>query len=146
VWLNLQAVGLPQHNGQPEPDSSAGVLSVPAPVDSPAAPLSGIAGKYFKETQLQIRMASSRQLHTTSLPSDASGFCTSSFIILEADSFILALREVTEFLAGQTLSIDVETVSFVQHFPRQCSCFFMCAWLLTASLFFIILQKNFLSR
>jgi hypothetical protein len=131
-------------DGQPEPDSSAGVSSVPAPV--PAAPVGGIAGKDFKETRLQIRMGSGGQPYTTSLPSNASGFCFSSFIMLEADSFILALREVTEFLAGQTLSIDVETVSFVQHFPRQCSCFFMCAWLLTASLFFIILQKNFLSR
>ncbi len=31
----------------------------------------------------------------------------------------LALREVAEFLAGQTLSVDVETVMFAQHFPRQ---------------------------
>ena len=28
------------------------------------------------------------------------------------------LREVAEFLAGQTLSVDVETVSLAQHFPR----------------------------
>jgi hypothetical protein len=32
-----------------------------------------------------------------------------------------ALREVAEFLAGQTLSVDVETVSFAQHFPRYVS-------------------------
>ena len=29
-----------------------------------------------------------------------------------------ALREVAEFVAGQTLSVDVETVTFAQHFPR----------------------------
>jgi len=86
-------------DGQPEPDSSAGVSSVPAPV--PAAPVGGIAGKDFKETRLQIRMGSGGQPYTTSLPSDAT------------------LREVAEFLAGQTLSVDVETVSFAQHFPRK---------------------------
>lgn len=32
---------------------------------------------------------------------------------------VLALREVAEFLAGQTLTVDVETVSFAQHFPRS---------------------------
>lgn len=29
-----------------------------------------------------------------------------------------ALREVAEYLAGQTLSVDVETVNFAMHFPR----------------------------
>lgn len=31
---------------------------------------------------------------------------------------VVALREVAEFLAGQVLAIDVETVTFAQHFPR----------------------------
>jgi hypothetical protein len=31
---------------------------------------------------------------------------------------LLALREVAEYLAGQTLAVDVETVSLAQHFPR----------------------------
>ena len=31
---------------------------------------------------------------------------------------VTVLREVAEFLAGQTLSVDVETVSLAQHFPR----------------------------
>lgn len=31
---------------------------------------------------------------------------------------LLALREVAEYLAGQTLAVDVETVTFAQHFPR----------------------------
>ena len=30
----------------------------------------------------------------------------------------IALREVAEFLAGQTLSVDAETVTFAMHFPR----------------------------
>lgn len=29
-----------------------------------------------------------------------------------------ALREVAEYLAGQTLAVDVETVNFAMHFPR----------------------------
>ena len=33
-------------------------------------------------------------------------------------SFSTALTEVAEFLAAQTLSVDTETVSFTQHFPR----------------------------
>ena len=30
-----------------------------------------------------------------------------------------ALREVAEYLAGQTLVVDVETVNFAMHFPRS---------------------------
>lgn len=30
----------------------------------------------------------------------------------------LVLREVAEYLAGQNLDVDVETVSLAQHFPR----------------------------
>ena len=37
----------------------------------------------------------------------------------------LALREVAEFLAGQTLSVDVETVTFAQHFPRRVPAVFL---------------------
>ncbi len=33
-------------------------------------------------------------------------------------TFCLALREVAEYLAGQNLSVDVDTVSFAMHFPR----------------------------
>jgi len=32
--------------------------------------------------------------------------------------FIKALREVAEYLAGQSLSVDVDTVKLAQHFPR----------------------------
>ena len=33
-------------------------------------------------------------------------------------SFCLALREVAEFVAGQALTVDVDTVIFTQQFPR----------------------------
>ncbi|KAF4569543.1 hypothetical protein EYR40_008520 [Pleurotus pulmonarius] len=71
------------------------------PAQSAASSSSGVSGKDFKETRLQIRMASGGQPFTTTLSSDAP------------------LREVAEFLAGQTLSVDVESVSFAQHFPRK---------------------------
>lgn len=110
-------------DGQPVPDSSASTSS--APSAAPAAPVGGVAGKDFKETRLQIRMASGGQPYTTSLPSDASPFLCSPCVrcITETNRVPLALREVAEFLAGQTLSVDVETVSFAQHFPRQGSLF-----------------------
>ena len=34
------------------------------------------------------------------------------------DDAFVALREVAEYLAGQTLSVDVETVNFAMSFPR----------------------------
>jgi hypothetical protein len=58
------------------------------------------------------------------------------------DRVTAALREVAEFLAGQTLDVDVETVSFAQHFPRQVDVLphhHIVSWL-------SLLQKNFLSR
>ncbi|KZP08353.1 hypothetical protein FIBSPDRAFT_939043 [Athelia psychrophila] len=71
---------------------------------TPAAagkPTAGVAGKDYKETRLQIRMATGGQPYTTTLPSEST------------------LREVAEFLAGQTINVDVETVSFTQTFPRK---------------------------
>ncbi|OAX35414.1 DNA-binding protein [Rhizopogon vinicolor AM-OR11-026] len=59
------------------------------------------SGSVAKETRLQIRMASGGTPYTTTLPSEAT------------------LREVAEFLAGQTLDVDVETVTFAQNFPRK---------------------------
>lgn len=83
--------------GKPIVDAPAASTSAA----TPAAPAPTVAGKDFKETRLQIRMASGGQPYTTTLSSDAP------------------LREVAEFLAGQTLSVDVETVKFAQHFPRK---------------------------
>ncbi|GJJ11600.1 hypothetical protein Clacol_005835 [Clathrus columnatus] len=72
------------------------------PSSNPVTSTSGAASsKEYKETRLQIRLASGGQPYTTTLPSDST------------------LRQVAEFLAGQTLAVDVDTVSFAQHFPRK---------------------------
>jgi hypothetical protein len=67
-------------DGQPIPDSSASTSTAPRPAAA-AAPPSGVAGKDFKETRLQIRMASGGQPYTTTLPSDASAYCLLSWCI-----------------------------------------------------------------
>ncbi|KAG1787508.1 ubiquitin-related domain-containing protein [Suillus plorans] len=85
-------------DGQPIIDASASASTTPAVTASSS---SGTSGKDFKDTRLQIRMASGGTPYTTTLPSDAT------------------LREVAEFIAAQTLSVDVETVTFAQHFPRK---------------------------
>jgi UBX domain-containing protein 1/4 len=117
--------------GKPEPVRSAST-STASPLASPTeATSAGIAGKDFKETRLQIRMASGGQPYTTTLSSDASA-CTNFFRVQNWELTFLrlpwgnshvcvpraALHEVAEFLAVQTLSVDVETVTFTQHFPR----------------------------
>ncbi|EPT01102.1 hypothetical protein FOMPIDRAFT_1016089 [Fomitopsis schrenkii] len=84
--------------GRPLPESSAAPAAAPV---AAAPPASKTAGKDYPETRLQIRLASGGQPFTTTLPSDST------------------LREVAEFLAGQTLSVDAETVAFAQHFPRK---------------------------
>jgi len=66
-----------------------------------AAAAASIPGREFKETRLQIRLASGGQPLTTTLPSDAT------------------LPEVAEFVAGQTLTVDVDTVTFTQQVPRK---------------------------
>ncbi|KAA1470109.1 hypothetical protein DENSPDRAFT_864554 [Dentipellis sp. KUC8613] len=81
------------------PAAAAPPLAAPAAASSSAG--AGVAGRDFKDTRLQIRLASGGQPYTTTLPSDST------------------LREVAEFLAGQTLAVDVETVTFAQHFPRK---------------------------
>jgi len=72
-----------------------------APVAAASSASSGVAGKNFKDTRLQIRLASGGAPYTTTLPSDAT------------------LREVAEFVAAQTLDVTVDTVSFTQQFPRK---------------------------
>ena len=63
-------------DGQPIPDSSASTSTAPRPAAAAAATAqpSGVAGKDFKETRLQIRMASGGPPYTTTLPSDASTY------------------------------------------------------------------------
>jgi hypothetical protein len=72
-----------------------------APSAAPVTVTASVPGREFKETRLQIRLASGGQPLTTTLPSDST------------------LREVAEFVAGQTLTVDVDTVTFTQHFPRK---------------------------
>jgi hypothetical protein len=106
-------------DGQPIPDES----SAPAPAPSrPVASSAGVAGKDYQETRLQIRMSTGGQPHTTTLRSDA---CEHSDLVLPYQCTYVflfhqfsALREVAEYLAGQNLDVDVETVSLAQHFPR----------------------------
>jgi len=85
--------------GRPIEDPAATTSTAAAP--TPAASTSGVAGKDFKETRLQIRMSTGGQPYTTTLPSDSP------------------LSAVAEFLAAQTLTVSVETVTFAQHFPRK---------------------------
>ncbi|ESK84814.1 dna-binding protein [Moniliophthora roreri MCA 2997] len=92
--------------GKTLPGTDGGSATAPAPAPAPAAnpaasASSGVAGKDFKETRLQIRMSTGGQPYTTTLPSDAP------------------LREVAEFVAAQNLAVDTETVTLAQHFPRK---------------------------
>ncbi|KAE9392890.1 hypothetical protein BT96DRAFT_979173 [Gymnopus androsaceus JB14] len=87
--------------GRPIEDPAASTSTSTAAAPTPAASTSGVAGKDFKETRLQIRMSTGGQPYTTTLPSDSP------------------LSAVAEFLAAQTLTVSVETVTFAQHFPRK---------------------------
>ncbi|KIK57105.1 hypothetical protein GYMLUDRAFT_204361 [Collybiopsis luxurians FD-317 M1] len=78
--------------------SATSASATSAPSSSAGA---GMASKDFKETRLQIRMSTGGQPYTTTLPSDSP------------------LSEVAEFIAAQTLSVSVDTVTFAQHFPRK---------------------------
>ncbi|KAI0675571.1 ubiquitin-related domain-containing protein [Trametes maxima] len=75
--------------------------STPAAGPSAASSAPKVAGRDYPETRLQIRLASGGQPYTTTLSSDAP------------------LREVAEFLAAQTLAVNVDTVKFSLTFPRK---------------------------
>ncbi|KAH8991725.1 ubiquitin-related domain-containing protein [Lactarius akahatsu] len=83
-------------DGAAPPTDAAG-SSAPSAAPAPTS----VPGREFKDTRLQIRLASGGQPLTTTLPSDST------------------LREVAEFVAGQTLTVDVDTVTFTQQFPRK---------------------------
>jgi hypothetical protein len=66
-------------------------------------------------------MASGGQPYVTTLSSDASEytFLSPTTAFLETyDGIFIALREVAEYLAGQTLDVDVDAVDFAMNFPR----------------------------
>ncbi|KAF8141421.1 ubiquitin-related domain-containing protein [Boletus edulis] len=87
--------------GRPIVDALPAASST-APPATPAASSSGaVSGKDFKDTRLQIRLASGGTPYVTTLPSDST------------------LHDVAEYVAAQTLSVSVDTVSFTQHFPRK---------------------------
>ena len=93
-----------------EPDTNTSAAAPPKPV---------VAGKDFPETRLQIRMASGGQPYVTTLSSGASVYRPVQTLCFgNSRCIFIALREVAEYLAGQTLSVDVETINFAMHFPR----------------------------
>lgn len=87
--------------GKPIVDSQSETNSGTPSSAAVASSSSGVAGKDFKDTRLQIRLASGGTPYTTTLPSDST------------------LHDVAEFVAAQTLSVSVDTVSFTQQFPRK---------------------------
>ena len=102
--------------------TATGPAHATATVTAPAPATSSLPGREFPETRLQIRLASGGPPLTTTLRSDASCvlLCFSDRFAFSdrSSSFFLALREVAEYIAGQSLSIDVDTVTITQHFPR----------------------------
>jgi hypothetical protein len=86
--------------GRPIVDDPAASSSA-APAASGASSGGAVAGKDFKDTRLQIRLASGGTPYVTTLPSDST------------------LHDVAEYVAAQTLSVSVDTISFTQHFPRK---------------------------
>lgn len=62
----------------PESSTSAQPAAGPSPSASASA-TSGLAGRDYPQTRLQIRLASGGQPYTTTLPSDASAFVYLSF-------------------------------------------------------------------
>ncbi|KAF5361968.1 hypothetical protein D9756_002192 [Leucocoprinus leucothites] len=84
--------------GRADPGATTAV-NVPNPAAAAAA--TATAGRDFKDTRLQIRMSTGGAPLTTTLSSDAP------------------LRDVAEFLAAQNITVDVDTVTLAQHFPRK---------------------------
>ncbi|KAI6116766.1 ubiquitin-related domain-containing protein [Pisolithus croceorrhizus] len=87
--------GKPIVDGQSESNNTTSSSAAVTPSSS------GVTGKDFKDTRLQIRLASGGTPYTTTLPSDST------------------LHDVAEFVAAQTLLVSVDTVSFTQQFPRK---------------------------
>jgi len=82
-----------------EYDSVQAAASNPTP--AAAAASTGLKGSEYPETRLQIRLSSGGAPLSTTLPSTNT------------------LRDVAEFVAAQTLTVDVDTVTFTMQFPRR---------------------------
>jgi len=102
------------------------IESTPVAAPTPAA-VAGMSSSEAKETRLQIRLSTGGPPLTTTLSSDAREFLffrLTRMVVIIDGIFIKALREVAEYIAGQSLSVDVETVTLAQHFPRYDRFFF----------------------
>jgi hypothetical protein len=66
-----------------------------------AVAASAVKGSDYKDTRLQIRLASGGQPLVTTLPSTST------------------LQDVAEFVAAQTLTVSVDTVNFSTTFPKK---------------------------
>ncbi|KAG6829151.1 hypothetical protein H0H92_005556 [Tricholoma furcatifolium] len=88
-----------------ESSTTAPTTTAVAPIKTPTS--SGVAGKDYAETRLQIRLSTGGQPYTTTLSSDALTIGSA------------ALREVAEYLAAQNPTVDAETVTFAQQFPSR---------------------------
>lgn len=108
--------------GKPVIDNPA-ASGIPPPAAVTSSSSSTVAGKDFKDTRLQIRLASGGAPYTTTLPSESSTFSAHSwFKELRLKYILSALQDVAEFVAAQSLSVSVDTVTFTQHFPRYGIC------------------------
>ncbi|KAL4062529.1 ubiquitin-related domain-containing protein [Scleroderma yunnanense] len=86
--------------GKPVLDNPGSPSTLPLPAAAPSSS-STVAGKDFRDTRLQIRLATGGAPYTTTLPSEST------------------LRDVAEFVAAQTLSVSIDAVTFTQQFPRK---------------------------
>jgi hypothetical protein len=86
---------------------------------SAAAPLKlTVVGKDFPETRLQICMVSGGQLYIMMLSSNASECIPKLGQCLRIHTTSAALQEAAEYLAGQVLTMVVETITFTMNFLR----------------------------
>ncbi|KIO19302.1 hypothetical protein M407DRAFT_246220 [Tulasnella calospora MUT 4182] len=86
-------------------DNVPGRSSIPTPAatSQPAASASTVKGSEYKDTRLQIRLLAGGAPLIATLLSDSP------------------LSAVAEFVAGQSLAYNVDTVSFTMQFPRKSS-------------------------
>ncbi|KDQ19455.1 hypothetical protein BOTBODRAFT_51854 [Botryobasidium botryosum FD-172 SS1] len=84
-----------------DPSVAAGPVAGTSAAQAASTAASGIKGSDYKETRLQIRLASGGPPLTTSLPSEST------------------LMDVAEYVAAQSLQYDVSTVTFATTFPRK---------------------------
>lgn len=123
-------------DGQPIQDSPS-TTAAPKPANS--APVSGVAGKDFKETRLQIRMASGGQPYTTTLPSDSSGFpsfLNTQFIMMRNCCTIFSIAWSCRIFGRSTIICGCGDGFFLTTFSKASRILSKFQWLLTSLWFF----------